>query len=249
MPNQRYFWGVAHVGKNRLQSDFSEKQEFATGELDYRLEPFELGKHFNCDVVKSPGDQTEDAFQVSSTQLLIDGFRPEGGNEKYRGLPENHRIGPHRLGEHQKPNAIQFGKHSAAIRLKLPRTKTKALRFLLASALSAYEPDGAAIEVLLEYADGTGEKRVVNCPDWTMKSDCQLPDDGVLPTNIVRHGIDRGTVAGAAFNANYALFDTMIAVDSSRELLAIVIPAKQECTRFSSEARINILAITGVVSK
>lgn len=71
LPHHKYFWRVAHVGQNRVQSEFSEKLSFQTDELNYELKPIDLNPYFNCDVVYSPGDESEDAFARSQNNWSL----------------------------------------------------------------------------------------------------------------------------------------------------------------------------------
>ena len=64
--------------------------------------------------------------------------------------------------------------------------------------------------------------------------------------NIVRNGMDRGYISGGVEQANNALFDAMLPVDSSRKLTSLSIVAEDDGP-LNSGARINILAITGAV--
>jgi len=210
LPNRDYFWRLAHVGQNRMQSEFSSEQKFRVDELDYRLQPIELRDYFNRDVVYSPGDASEDCFQHINKQLLIDGYKKNGSGQAFHGVPQDGVITPHRLGDYNEFNVIQFKIGSEPVTIALPNFRFKALRFLLASGQGGYKPDGSAIHVTLEYDDGTTEQFKVNSPDWYSKIDYRDPNAGMLSANIVRHGIDRGDSSGKVQPANLALFDTMI---------------------------------------
>ncbi len=249
LPNQNYFWRVAHVGQNRAQSDFSETMSFQSDELVYELKPFDLTRHFNRDVVYSPGDQNEDAFKPLTKQLVIDGYSPDrSSEEKFHGVPQDGVIGPHQLGDYQNHNAIQLDHENTRVNIELPQANLSSIRILIGAFLNGYRRHEDALKVTLVYADGTRSERRVHCPDWNLKVDHRDLKSGSLPAIIVRHGIDRGYINGGVERANNALFDVMVPVDSSRKLASISIVADDEGP-LNPGARINIFAITGVAPK
>ncbi|MEO1528973.1 MAG: tetratricopeptide repeat protein [Planctomycetota bacterium] len=249
LPNQTYFWRVAHVGQNRIQSEFSEEQHFQTNELDYELKSFDLTRYFTHDVVHSPGDESEDAFQPVTKQLLIDGYRARPSSEEViHGVPQDGIIGPHQLGDYQSHNAIQLSRQNDQAEIKVAPARLSSLRMLVGAFLHGYRRHEEALKVTLTYADGTRKDIRAHCPDWVLKTDYRDLDSGVFPANIVRHGMDRGFLNGNVERANNALFDVMIPVDSRRRLASISIVAEDDGP-LNPGARINILAITGVSPK
>ncbi|MEM9586508.1 MAG: tetratricopeptide repeat protein, partial [Planctomycetota bacterium] len=249
LPNEEYSWRVAYLGRNRLQSVFSLEQELQTGELDYELEPIDLTRYFNRDVVHSPGDESEDPFKPVTKQLVIDGYRPDPlTDEAFRGVPQDGTIGPHQLGDYQTHNSIQLDRRNDRVVIELSPTYVSSLRILLGAFLNGYRRHEDALKATLVYSDGTRKEHRVDCPDWNWKIDFMGQDSELLPANIVRNGLDRGYVNGGVERANNALFDTLIPVDMSRKLTSILFVADDEGP-LNPGARINILAITGVVPK
>lgn len=135
LPNQRYFWRVAHIGQNRVPSEFSEELSFHTDSLAYEMKPVDLTRHFNRDVVHSPGDESEDPFKPLTTQLVIDGYQlADSPDEEFHGVPVDRRVGPHQLGDYRNRNSIQLDRQSDRVLIELPPARLKSLRFLLGSS-------------------------------------------------------------------------------------------------------------------
>ena len=244
LPNHKYFWRVAHVGQNRVQSEYSQEQSFQTGDLDYGFEPIDLTRYFNRDVIHSPGDDDEDAFKPITKQLVIDGYQRDLNENSFHGVPQDGRVGPHQLGDYQNHNVIQLDRQTHRVLIELPPAQLSSLRVLLAASYHGLRP-GNALKATLTYADGRQEVQLVSCPDWEWKIGYPGLAPGQLPSIIVRHGLDRGFISGAVHRANNAMFDTMIPVDSSRELISISIAATAKA-RLNPGSRVNIFAMTGV---
>jgi hypothetical protein len=225
----------------------SDEVELTTGDYAFEVVPISLAAHFNRDVVADAGDERNDPFDGGSGLLIVDGFDgTASSNPAARGLPADRRVGIHRLAAYADPNAVQVRAGDPGRRIEVPVRRYSALRFLLASG-----PGDAEVPVVLEYSDGTFERRTLFSEDWF---DDPGPDaenewgevrglrDGVEPAI---NGMDRFFRGAFEERNDAALFNFTLEVDPTKDLRAIVIDSTAMKSMGESTV-VNLFAVTGV---
>ena len=161
------------------------------------------------------------------------------------GLPEDRRVGIHRLSDYGEPNALtislQGSLGKAPLRIPTAPGHYTCLRFLVTSSGGA-----ALLPVGLHYADGTISTERIFAPDWFHDIDRR---DSVLRnwnTNAVRNGMDR--IYGGRFQSvkDPALFEVIIPTAPEKTLTAIVLDPRDADFGRRQSTRFHLFAITGV---
>lgn len=243
-PRTKYFWRVAHVAESGKCSQFSSETPFTTGRFPMDFVKLDLSSHFNRDVVVDPGDGAEHFIDERGGQLLADGFDGQSsGNPLAQGLPLDHKVGMHILGDYNAFNTLQLTRSTRRkVRVIVPPGRYSFVRFLLTGGAG-----DSRVPVQFEYSDGTRGEGIIPCDDWY---DDLPPGDpaGRLQPGVVPALNDLDRLRGSFKDRNEpALFEVILKTDAARQLKAFVLdPARAEYDQ-PGLTTFNLFAATGVV--
>jgi hypothetical protein len=192
-----------------------------------KLVHVDLEAVFNRDVIADPGDGENDTFDSPGGGLLIaggfDGSRPDSASA--RGLPQDGRVGVHRLGGARGRNSLALtAADREPVTLRLDPGRYAALRFLVSGGEGA-----SRLMVSLRYRGGRSESHAIPCPDWFDDPGPAIAGEGEdpfiteagIPATPIRNGMDR-IYKGKFHDANdAALFEVILPADAQSELLSV----------------------------
>ena len=101
-------------------------------------------------------DEAEAALVRRIFDLYLDGFDGRrSGNPLAQGLPHDRKVGIHRLGSYDGPNACRIqARERRRLRIEAPPAKYASVRFLVAGGTG-----DSSVPVVLEYAGSHAERR------------------------------------------------------------------------------------------
>ncbi len=249
LSGKTYFWRVQHLGSDGQISTWSEETSFTAGESGLEPIPVDLSASFNADVIANLGDAEDDAIDPGDgkdhPRFAADGFTD--GIETVRSgqsLPENRRVGVHRLGDYSTKNAVQLSPADReTIRIPLPRQRCRAVRFLLAAGWG-----NATLSASLEYTAGKSREFKIIANNYTN----DIPTAGADFIQGDAWPVWRGlrmVRAGKLSSGKPALlYESIIEADPNSEPEALILDPTR--SSFQREAtRLNLFAITVITER
>lgn len=236
---------------------WSDEHRFTTSDYPFEVIPIDLSSHFDSDLVANPGDAENDAIDGETGYFVVDGYDGgTSGNAQVQGFPGDGIVGLHRLAGYDGPNAICLRPgRKEPVRVEVPPRRYSVLRFLASAG-----HNDALRPVELIYADGSSERRVIHFHDWfDDPGPMSESEHGPLTPDTVPllNGMDRLHNAFFEDANDPALFETALAVDPRKNLVAFVLAGwelapDQSSTRAGeldpnqTATRVGIFAVTGV---
>jgi tetratricopeptide (TPR) repeat protein len=244
LPRTRYFWRVAYVDSEGNTTAFSDEVVFTTGDFPLEPVPFDLSSVVNKDIVVNPGDQSNDAFNGDKAAIIVSGYDGRDADPSVRGLPQDRRLGVHRLQEYDGHNVLQLSsRDKTRFRITVPQSKYASVRFLVnAGWFAVWMP------VTFTYADGSREGGSIPCPDIMYRFGRRFLDQctpvwGEMMRVNLGQQVDRNLQSDT-------LYEVILPAREERELVALEFDA-EHARRSDPRGRFNLFAVTGmkVVSK
>jgi serine/threonine protein kinase len=234
---------VGHVAENGLPSRFSRSATFTVADELARVVPFDIGSHLSVDVIASPGDIDDDAFDdLNDFRLIVEGYDGSAAaSDDVRGLPRSREIGVHRLADFDGPNAIRLpSADPRQIRIDVPRDGYASVRFLVSGANG-----DSVLPLTFVHADGSRTAAELPCEDWFNDvDDGSIPFDS--PCQPVWNGMDRMGSRRFEKRDDAAIFEVSLPVTEKSELIAIELDAER--ARFEgARTRLHLFSATGLV--
>jgi serine/threonine protein kinase len=238
-PDTKYAWRAAYLATDSRVSAPGETGHFETGPFSRRMRQIDLSAFFNRDVIASPNDPREDAFDGDAGGLLLAPGAVGENASLADTLPEDGKLGVHQLGSYGGYNSVQLSASNADIYIPIPSDRYRLVRILLAGANGA-----ATITATIDYDDDSTQAIMLTCPDWY---DDEFTQSGQPYAYPVLNGMDRLS-QGKFDDANDpAIFELAIVPEPTKTIEGIHLsPAK---SAFPSPRCIaNVFAITGVLA-
>ena len=240
-PRTAYGVRIAHVASNGKTSPWSDEAGFTTKEFPFQAVAVDLSKFFNTDLVANPGDMRIDSVDAGGGRYVVAGYDGQRAKSPtVRGLPTDGVVGIHRLAPYDGRNALQIQSGDTdPRRVTAPKGRYCMLRLLVAGG------GDVTLPLAIEYADGTRVEASIPCDDWY---DDNPPDGAALSVRSAAapalDGLDR--IRRGAFRERHdpALFEVRIALDDTKELVALTLePARAEFAQ-GPQGRFNLFAAT-----
>ncbi len=241
LPRRTYTWRVSYVDSNGKTSELSTETAFTTGNLTVGAVPFDLSGTFNRDLVANPGDPSTELVDANGGVLIVDGFDGQSSrNPLANGLPRNRRVGVHRLGDYDGPNALQLrARGGRPVTLRVRRGSYSFVRFLVTGGSGK-----TVMPVSLVYSDGTADSANLVCDDWY--DDDPAAGGTLSPGSVpVLDGMDRIRKGIFKDRNDPAIFEVTLGADANKSLISIVLKWNQAAFQ-RNETTFNLFAVTGI---